>query len=201
MSITNVASRPADRPVPERATGPADRLLAAATDLFAAQGIRAVGIDRVLREAGVAKASLYGSYGSKDGLVIAYLENLDQADRNRWYTATETVDDPRDRILTFFDLAIAGGPVRNFRGCQYANAATEFPDIDLPPVREHREWVLDTLAAQLDELGCATPQVWAAQIQVIYDGALSGSKMARSVEPIRTGRAMAEEIIDQASRQ
>lgn len=157
-----------------------------------------MGIDRVLREAGVAKASLYGSYGSKDGLVIAYLEELDRADRNRWRAAIESVDDPRDRVLTFFDLAIAGGPVRNFRGCQYANAATEFPDEDLPPVLEHREWVLDTLAGQLDELGVATPRAWAAQIQVIYDGALAGSKMARSVQPIVIGRAMADGIVDQA---
>ncbi|WP_448503282.1 TetR/AcrR family transcriptional regulator [Mycolicibacterium thermoresistibile] len=196
MSVSDVTSTPAEAPA--ATAGPADRLLAAATKLFAAQGIRAVGIDRVLREAGVAKASLYASYGSKDGLVLAYLRNLDQADRNRWHAATESLDDPRDRILAFFDLAIAGGPERNYRGCQYANAATEFPDDDLPPVVEHREWVLDTLTDQLDALGVAAPRGWAAQIQVIYDGALAGSKMARSVQPIETGREMAAAIVDHA---
>lgn len=95
--------------------------------MSAAQGIRAVGIDRILRESGVAKASLYKTYGSKDALVIAYLEGLDHADRNRWRSTVDSIEDPAARILTFFDLAVLGGPIRNFRGCQYANAATEFP--------------------------------------------------------------------------
>ena len=56
--------------------GPRERLLATATRLFSTDGIRAVGIDRILREAGVAKASLYNTYGSKDELVVAYLRSV-----------------------------------------------------------------------------------------------------------------------------
>ena len=175
---------------------PADRLLATATELFAAQGIRSVGIDLILRESGVAKASLYNAYGSKDGLVVAYLERLDQADQNRWFEATKAVSDPRERILAFFDLAIAGAPTRNFRGCQYANAATEFPDTDLPPITAHRAWLLDTLGDNLRALGVPEPDVTARQIQVVYDGALSGSKMARSTAPIETGRLLVEALLD-----
>jgi AcrR family transcriptional regulator len=87
-----------------------------------------VGVDQILREAAVAKASLYSTYGSKDALVIAYLADLDQRDRNRWLLAAADVADPLARVLLFFDLAIAGAPARGFRGCLYANAATEFPD-------------------------------------------------------------------------
>ena len=72
-----------------RSARPADRLLAAATDLFGKYGIRAVGVDRILREADCAKASLYSAYGSKDALVIAYLTELDLADRNRFAQAIE----------------------------------------------------------------------------------------------------------------
>ncbi|MFE0750967.1 TetR/AcrR family transcriptional regulator [Gordonia sp. NPDC058843] len=174
---------------------PADRLLTTATELFAAQGIRSVGIDLILRESGVAKASLYTAYGSKDALVVAYLERLDQADQNRWFEATKTLSDPRERILTFFDLAIAGAQARNFRGCQYANAATEFPDTDLPPITAHRAWLLDTVADNLRALDFRDPDATARQIQVVYDGALSGSKMARSTAPIETGRELVEVLL------
>lgn len=66
---------------------PAYRLLAAATGLFGKYGIRAVGIDRILREADCAKASLYSTFGAKDALIIAYLTELDVADRNRFAQA------------------------------------------------------------------------------------------------------------------
>jgi len=96
MSTTR--TRRPDRPAPRSdATGPAQRLLDTASKLFATQGIRAVGIDQILRESGVAKASLYSSYGSKDALVIAYLNELDQADRKRWETRTTDISDPADR--------------------------------------------------------------------------------------------------------
>lgn len=174
---------------------PAQRLLETATALFSRYGIRAVGIDRVLAEAGVARASLYQSYGSKDALVQAYLEHLDRRDRGRWDEAVAAVTEPVDRVLTFFDLALASAPTKGFRGCQYANAATEFPDQELEPVVAHRRWMLDTLTALLRECGSAEPEALAQHIQLIYDGALSGSKFAHSLEPLRTGRSLAAELI------
>jgi AcrR family transcriptional regulator len=180
---------------------PAERLLAAATELFATQGIRAIGIDRLLRDSGVAKASLYSAYGSKDGLVIAYLRGLDQADRNRWIDATDGMESPRDRLLTFFDLALAGGLSRNFRGCQYSNSATEFPELELEPVTAHRQWVRETLVELLDAIGVRDPATAAADIQLIYDGALAGSKLERSVRPIELGRRLADDVIERGVRQ
>ncbi len=88
------------------------------------------------------------------------------------------------------------GPTRNFRGCQYANAATEFPDTDLPPITAHRAWLLDTLGDNLGTLGDPEPDTTARQIQVVYDGALSGSKMARSTAPIETGKQLVEALLD-----
>lgn len=176
---------------------PAERLLDAATELFANNGIRAVGIDRILADAGVARASMYTTFGSKEALIAAYLERLDTRDRTRWNRAVDGITDPAAKILTFFDLAIASAPVRNFRGCQYANAVTEFPDEEMPAVHAHRVWVLDTITGLLTALDCPNPSDVARSVRLIYDGALASSKFEHTDEPIRLGRAMAEAAITQ----
>jgi len=186
-----------DRPTPRvDATGPARRLLDTASNLFATQGIRAVGIDAILREAGVAKASLYSSYGSKDALVIAYLNELDQADRKRWETKTSGLHDPAQKLLVFFDLAAASARKRQFRGCLYVNAATEFPGGTLEPVRAHRQWMRRQLVALLRDAGVDDAAVVAQRVQLIYDGALTASKLDRSTAPITLARQMVVELID-----
>ena len=94
------AQRRRDRPSPRQ------RLLDAATKLFTEEGIRVIGIDRILREADVAKASLYSLLGSKDSLVIAYLEQLDEQFRARWGERAAKAPDADAKILAFFDMAI-----------------------------------------------------------------------------------------------
>jgi AcrR family transcriptional regulator len=180
---------------PETGSRPAERLLRTAAKLFASQGIRAVGIDQILREAGVAKASLYSTYGSKDALVLAYLNDLDQADRNRWVKAAAERADAVDKILLFFDSAAVAATARDFRGCLYANAATEFPGVEFAPVAAHRRWLVDTIAGLLADAGATDPDSLARQIQLLYDGALVGSKISRSTDPIVQARAWAAERI------
>ncbi|WP_219602990.1 TetR/AcrR family transcriptional regulator [Mycobacteroides sp. LB1] len=194
MSPTT-APKAADTASGLRVLGPADRLLRAASDLFAAQGIRAVGIDQILREAGVAKASLYSTYGSKDALIVAYLEEIDQRDRNRWNAAVAAQRDPVAKILTFFDLAATAAKTRNFRGCLYANAATEFPGTVWEPVRAHREWFRATVTALLREAGVSHPDNMARRVQLFYDGALTASKMEKSAAPITLARKLTRELI------
>jgi AcrR family transcriptional regulator len=177
---------------------PADRLLAAATDLFGKHGIRAVGIDRILREADCAKASLYSSFGSKDALVIAYLTELDVADRNRFAQAIQSVTDPVTRVLMFFDLAHTKGLRHDYPGCLYSSAASEFPGVRFEPIDDHRRWVRATLSGLLKTAGVRRPAPLARQIQLLYDGALVASKVEQSVEPIRFGRGLAEDAIVRA---
>jgi AcrR family transcriptional regulator len=177
---------------------PADRLLAAATDLFGKYGIRAVGIDRILREADCAKASLYSAFGSKDALVLAYLTELDLADRSRFTQAIEGVSDPIARALTFFDLAHSKGLRHDFPGCLYASAASEFPGARFEPIEEHRQWVRSTLSGLIKAAGVRRPAALARHIQLLYDGALVASKLERSVDPIRIGRGLAAGAIARA---
>lgn len=183
-------------PHAERAAPPAQRLLETATELFAAQDIREVGIDRILAESGVAKASLYSVYGSKDALVLAYLNALDQADRKRYHDAAARLTDPVEQILLFFDLAAAAARKRRYRGCLYVNAAGAYAGTELEPVVAHRRWMHTTLAGLLAQAGVADSQERAGDIQLLYDGALVGSKVERSVAPIIRARRLAAERID-----
>lgn len=177
---------------------PAERLLSVAGALFAHEGIRAVGIDRLLAEAGVAKASLYQSFGSKDALVVAYLSRQHDEDRRGYERAAARCDDPAARALLPFDLAARKARRRDFRGCLYLNAATEFPGAHSPVagvVGEHRDWLDGVWRAALEELGHPEPAAAAARLAVLYDGGLAGSKATRSTAPITTARGMAEALL------
>ena len=87
-----------------------DRLLDAAAELFYAEGIHTVGIDRVIQHAGVAKASLYNSFGSKDGLIRAYLCSRQELVRDRITRASGEHDDPRKKILAVFAAQAGSSP-------------------------------------------------------------------------------------------
>jgi len=181
---------------------PAERLLAAAAKLFVRHGIRAVGIERLIAEAGVARASLYQSFGSKDELIAAYLDRQDALDRAAWQRAAANAgDDPVDRALLLFDLAESSARKRRYRGCLYLNAATEFPDPRHPAaaaIARHRAWVTDLLSELLADAGVHAVDETVAAVQLLYDGALAGSKLSKSTAPIVRARDMARRTIADA---
>lgn len=182
---------------------PRERLLRTATELFTSYGIRAVGIDRILKESAVAKASLYSAYGSKDGLVVAYLEHMDATDRRAWQDRAAQLGDPRARILAFFDLVLTGGPIP--RGAPYIGAALEFPEpltagerAIRAAVSARRQWVLETITAQLADMGLEDPDNiddMAIRLMVLLDGAATGARMSNTPDSVLTARSMAELIL------
>ncbi|MEV7010087.1 TetR family transcriptional regulator [Streptosporangium sp. NPDC051022] len=176
---------------------PAERLLETAGRLFPIRGIRAVGIDQIIAEAGVAKASLYQAFGSKDALVVAYLERQDAADRAVYRAAVTGLTDPAGRVLLSFDLAMAAARRRSYRGCLFLNAATEFPDPGHPvaeAVEAHRAWMRARWAEALAGRGVERAAL-VERVQVLYDGGVAGAKAARSTAPIALGREMARELL------
>src|ERR1043165_8845319 len=104
-----------------------ERLLAAADELFYKEGVRTVGIDRVIEHAGVAKASLYTSFGSKEELVRAYLQLRVEGRVRRITQRIATVEDPRARILGVFDVLAEAVADPSYRGCAFINASAEGP--------------------------------------------------------------------------
>src|SRR5689334_6646480 len=98
---------------------PRERLLDAATELFYAEGVQSVGIDRVIAHAGVAKASLYSTFVSKEGLVRAYLERLHEDLIGRLRAAAAEASDPLEGMLAVFDAQAALFNRPDFRGCAF----------------------------------------------------------------------------------
>src|SRR5215475_13454506 len=100
-----------------------ERLLAAANELFYKEGIHTVGIDRVIEKAGVAKASLYSTFGSKDELIRAYLEMRHEARVKRVAAVFDKYSDPRERIDGIFESMGETMAQSGFRGCAFVNAS------------------------------------------------------------------------------
>ena len=104
-----------------------ERLLEAASELFYNEGVQTVGIDRIIEHAGVAKASLYNTFGSKEELVRAYLENRHAGTTKRLLAAVDAHTDPRERLLAIFDAQGELFAQNTFRGCAFATASAEAP--------------------------------------------------------------------------
>lgn len=187
-----------------RADGSArERLLAAADELFYREGVHTVGIDRVIERAGVAKASLYSAFGSKEELVLAYLHGRADRRRQRVLAAIAQHDSPRARILAVFDVLAARVAEPDFRGCPFVNASAEGLPGDNRLRRacdELRQWTTRLFSGLARDLGAADPTALGRQLMVLYDGALLGASMDRDQRAVRPARAMAEALLDALPR-
>lgn len=106
---------------------PRDRLIAAAYDLFAEQGVSQVGIDTILARSGCAKASLYGHFKSKDDLALAFLDRREELWTRAWLEAEvkSRSTDPGKRLLSIFDVFDGWFRKRGFEGCSFVNVLLE----------------------------------------------------------------------------
>lgn len=177
-----------------------DRLLAAADELFYESGIHAVGIERILDRAGVAKASLYDTFGSKDALVHAYLEGRDEARRARIEAALLRHESPRLKLLGVFDAAAEYMADSAYRGCAFARAAGELPPAaGMKRVCDSaRGWLRELFAGLAREAGARQPETLARQLILLYDGAAASGLLDRSPEAARIARDAAEVLLDAA---
>ncbi|WP_342318631.1 TetR/AcrR family transcriptional regulator [Corynebacterium mayonis] len=181
---------------------PRQRLLDAATKLFTEEGIRVIGIDRILREADVAKASLYSLLGSKDNLVIAYLKRQDQEFRERWEQRSAVANEVDEKILAFFDMAIEEEPGKGYRGSPFFNAASEYPRPEteseeriVATCHEHREWMRTTMAELLRTKNGYNSEGEASQLLIFLDGGLAGARFVRNTSPLTTARELAVQLL------
>jgi AcrR family transcriptional regulator len=150
--------------------------LSSASRLFYTEGLHSVGIDRVIADAGVTRATLYRHFPSKDDLLVAYLAGADQAIRAQVEAARAAGGAP-DGVVRAVAATIADG-IRSpgFRGCAFLNAAAEYPDPAHPvhrAVLAHRQWFLDTVTALLAATGETDPGPAARHFVLLRDGAMA----------------------------
>ncbi len=176
-----------------------ERLLAAADELFYEEGIHTVGIDRVLAHAGVAKASLYSTFGSKEELVLSYLQRRAEDRYRRITGAVAGHDQPRAKILAVYDQFADRAADPKFRGCAFVNASAEGPPGDSKVrrvCRGSREWLRGVFTELAAELGVADPEQLGRQLILLYEGAMMGASMERGPAPARDARRLAETLLD-----
>lgn len=152
-----------------------ERILAAASRLFYAHGVKSVGVDRVIAEAGVAKATLYSHFPSKEHLIVAYLQaRHEEVMRSMQAQRLDASADTGSRVLQHFATLQrkAGSPA--FRGCAFLLALAENEDCEAiqHQVRAHKQAIVDMF---LDELpaGLASRDALGRQLALLYDGALA----------------------------
>ena len=197
-SASASASRP-EQPLPPPGTV-AERILSTADELFYREGVRAVGIQRVIEEAGIAKASLYAHYASKDHLVAACMERRAQTSRAAIAAALDAApDNPRAKLLALFDFQREAVIDPGFHGCPVQKTHAELHDPEHPAKKItaiHRQWLLDLLRRLVKEAGLTSPAYVAGALLVLFDGAIATTMVDRDPNASRYARLAAEQIID-----
>lgn len=190
--LGDMPSPATDRPPPR------ERLLDAADRLFYEHGVCTVGVDRILSEADVARASLYTTYGSKEELVRAYLQRRSDA----WQATVAEVlptrwDTPRDRIVGIFALLTEWFETPGYNGCPFINASAEDAAAGaVEQVREqHRAWVRELFSGLGREADVADPDALSEQLVLLYDGSMVGAQLDHSARPGVAAQAAAAALI------
>jgi AcrR family transcriptional regulator len=182
---------------PARGSG-RERLLQAANELFYAEGVQSVGIDRIIEQAGVAKASLYNTFGSKEELVKAYLENRHAGTTARLHAAIEQESEPRARLLAVFDAQAEFFSQPGFRGCAFSSATAEAPRGGLieQAADDYRADIRGLFAQLATDAG--DPYTLARQLHILYDGAGMSARIDRDPSIATAAHAAAQTLIDSA---
>lgn len=187
----------------QTATKTREKLLDRATDLFYTYGIHAVGLDRILKDVGVTKTTFYNHFESKDELTCEVLRRRHDWELEWFVKAVNEVSEgpPPSTLLAMFDVLHKWFTDPDFRGCQFINAAAEFP---LPSDPVHREAARHKAAVRqlIDETckaaGVVDPAELGDQIMVLIEGAITLRQVAGDDQAAVTARRIAEMLVDQA---
>jgi AcrR family transcriptional regulator len=179
---------------------PRERLLKAADELFYAEGVHSVGIVRVIERADVARASLYSTFGSKDELIRAYLEYRMDISTTRLLTAVAAHTDPRERLLSVFDVQAMLFAREDFHGCAFNRATAEAPPgsaaFEVP--QAYRRWVRNLFEELATAAGAPDPVLLGSQLHLLYDGGMLAASLDQNKTIASASRAAAAALLDAA---
>lgn len=157
-----------------------DKVFAVAADLFYRKGIRAIGVETIVKAAGVAKISLYRSFSSKDDLVVAYLEKRNEDFWRQWDEAfARLAGDPRAQLRAIMTYLAHRTTQRGYRGCPFINYCAEFPDAAHPGhqvAEANKRETRRRLAHIAEALGALQPMRLANGLLLLVEGAYAISQ-------------------------
>jgi AcrR family transcriptional regulator len=178
-----------------------ERILDTAFQLFYAHGPRGVGVDTIIAEAGVAKATLYKHFPRKDDLTLAYLDRVDQA----WFgqlraAARATGNDPRTQLVGMFDALSTAALREGYHGCAFINTAAETDtdsDVHARTI-EHKRLVRAWVADLARRAGAAQPEQLARQLTLLLDGGLAEGVLDADPATPQAAKGAARMLVDAA---
>ncbi|MGH3332430.1 MAG: TetR/AcrR family transcriptional regulator [Nocardioidaceae bacterium] len=178
-----------------------ERILDTAFRLFYARGIRAVGVDTIIAESGVAKATFYKHFPAKDDLTLAYLDKVDAVWTGQLRNAAVAAgDDPADQMVGLFDALSTACRRDGYRGCAFINAAAEA--VPGSPVHDrtvaHKQQVLDWVRELATAAGAADPSGLARALTLLLDGGLASGSLDASPEAPAVAKSSARVLVDDA---
>lgn len=202
MPTSTITAAPSTAPTATGKPTARERLLAAADELFYREGIQTVGIDRIIEHAGVAKASLYNCFGSKEELIRAYLEGRQARNTARILRAADRYDSPREKILGIFEAQAQLFADPAYHGCAFVAASAEAqPGGAVEQVSDgYRTWLRAMFTDLAAQAGVADPVTVARTLHLLYDGAMLSARMDRDPSAAHDARAAAEALLDAAPR-
>jgi len=178
---------------------PRERILKTATKLFYERGINNVGIDLVISRSGVAKMTLYHHFKSKDELVLAFLERVQQQ-WTAWFTGrvNKLATDPRKRLLAVFDVLEEWFKTPDFRGCPFINTAAEVGDSRHPAHRtalRYKMGLRDYFADLASKAGVSDTVAIADSMLMLADGAIVRAAMSGDAKIARHAKTAATALL------
>lgn len=190
--------------VPPAQRAPAKgRILDTVNVLFYENGIRNVGVDRIISASSVTKATFYKHYRAKDNLIVEYISHRHADVRAEIEALIAAAATPELALRNFVASVIAEIDSAGFRGCPFINAAAEFPESDHPVrkiVAAHREWHTETLAELLRDMGHPVPGDAADELLLARDGAVAGGYAGDSIAASAALARIANRVLAESSR-
>jgi AcrR family transcriptional regulator len=173
-------------------------ILGVAGDLFFREGLRAVGVDTIVAQSGVAKMTLYRYFPTKDALIAAYLERSNDLFWQWFDAAAAEADGPRAQIRAVFAALAKLVSTPSCYGCPFLNTAAEFPARDYPGHRialAHKETLRERLREMAARAGASDPDALGDGLFLLMDGAFAQARMYGPENPARHVAQAAEALI------
>ncbi|AVF50109.1 TetR/AcrR family transcriptional regulator [Elizabethkingia anophelis] len=158
---------------------PRERLLEAATILFHRQGYNNTGVNQIITESKVSKASFYDHFKSKDELCIAFLEKRYEYWASQWELFISKATTLKEKILQSFDFLVYISEKENFRGCSFLNISSEIPDDKIhihETIRVHKHQIRSFFTSEIKD------EILADHIYLLFEGAIMMGRIYRNNE-------------------